>query len=175
MSEATLSSTVDCVRRELVANPDGVLEAIASRYGLPLLSVVECLPPERWKRISGEHFIDILQDISGWDDVTFIIHTRDVIAEFHGPLPSGTSGRGFYNLHGSGGLSGHLLITSCRAIVFLRRPFMGLDTLSVQFFNGDGDAMFKIFVSRDEKRRLMTEQVERFARLEARFAALHGS
>lgn len=68
-------------------------------------------------------------------------------------------------------MSGHLRAGNCRAIVFLRRPFMGTDTLSVQFFNGDGEAMFKIFVGRDEARRLKADQVARFAALEARFAA----
>ena len=42
---------------------------------------------------------------------------------------------------------------------------MGMDTVSAQFFNADGDAMFKIFVGRDESRRLKADQVERFARL----------
>ena len=92
-------------------------------------------------------------------------------SEFEGPLPGGTRGHGFYNLKGGGGLSGHLRATNCRAIVFLRRPFMGMDTLSVQFFNANGEAMFKIFVGRDENRRLKADQVERFARLKVRFAA----
>jgi putative heme iron utilization protein len=48
---------------------------------------------------------------------------------------------------------------------------MGMDTLSIQFFNVDGEAMFKIFVGRDEKRQLKADQVERFAALEAKFAA----
>lgn len=80
-------------------------------------------------------------------------------------------GHGFYNLKGGDGLSGHLRATNCRAIVFLRRPFMGMDTLSAQFFNADGEAMFKIFVGRDENRRLRADQVERFGMLEAKFAA----
>ena len=49
---------------------------------------------------------------------------------------------------------------------------MGMDTLSVQFFNANGEAMFKIFVGRDENRRLKADQVERFARLKVRFAAV---
>lgn len=48
---------------------------------------------------------------------------------------------------------------------------MGMDTLSAQFFNADGEAMFKIFVGRDENRRLKADQVERFGMLEAKFAA----
>lgn len=171
MNEAVAISNIDRVRQELAAKPGGVLEDAASTHGVPLLSVVECLPTEMWKRISGEHFIDVMQDISGWGDITFIVHTKDAIVEFEGPLPGGRSGHGFYNLNGGRGLTGHLRATNCRSIVFLRRPFMGMDTMSVQFFNAEGDAMFKIFVGRDESRRLKVDQVERFAQLEAKFAA----
>jgi putative heme utilization carrier protein HutX len=171
MNQAVTVSALDRVRQELVAKPDGVLEAVASAHGLTLQRVVECLPTERWKRISGEHFIDVMQDIAGWGDITFIVHSKDAIVEFEGPLPGGTSGHGFYNLKGGRGLSGHLRATNCRAIVFLRRPFMGMETLSVQFFNTDGEAIFKIFVGRDENRQLKADQVARFAQLEARFAS----
>ncbi len=171
MNETDAVSELDRVRQELAEKPDGVLEAVASAHHLPLQTVVECLPAGMRKRIAGEHFIDVMQDISGWGGITFIVHTKDAIVEFEGPLPSGSSGHGFYNLKGGNGLSGHLRATNCRSIVFLRRPFMSTETLSVQFFNADGEAMFKIFVGRDEKRRLKADQVERFAALEAKFAA----
>ncbi|MCC7348731.1 MAG: heme utilization cystosolic carrier protein HutX [Variibacter sp.] len=171
MNEAVAVSELDRVRQELAAKPDGVLEAVASAHGVPLQRVVECLPADQWKRISGEHFIDVMQDIAGWGGIIFIVHSKDAIVEFEGPLPGGSSGHGFYNLKGGGGLSGHLRATNCRAIVFLRRLFMGTPTMSVQFFNADGEAMFKIFVGRDESRRLKADQVERFSALEARFAA----
>lgn len=169
MNDSIAFTELDRVRQELAEKPDGVLEATASTYDLPLQSVVECLPPEMWKSISGEHFVDVMQDISGWGDIIFVVHTRDTIAEFNGPLPGGAPGHGFYNLHGDRGFSGHLRADSCRAIIFLRRPFMGMDTLSVQFFNAFGEAMFKIFVGRDESRRLKVGQIERFRQLEARF------
>lgn len=172
MNETVAVSELDHVRRELAAKPDGVLEAVAAEHRLPLLSVVECLPGEMWKRVAGEHFIDVMQDVSDWGDITFIVHTRDAIVEFEGALPGGTSGHGFYNLKGGGGLSGHLRAANCRAIVFLRRPFMGTETLSIQFFNADGEAMFKIFVGRDESCRLKADQVGRFAQLEAKFTAV---
>lgn len=170
MSKTVSLSVLDRVRQELATKPNGVLEAVAATHSVSLLSVIECLPSEMWKCISGEHFIDVMQDISGWGNITFIVHTKDVIVEFEGPLPTGTSGHGFYNLKGGSGLSGHLRATNCRAIVFLRRPFMDMDTLSVQFFNTEGEAMFKIFVGRDESRRLKADEVECFARLEARFS-----
>jgi putative heme utilization carrier protein HutX len=171
MNEAVILSKLDRVRQELAEKPDGVLEAVVAAHGVPLQSVIECLPADKWTRISGEHFVDVMQDISNWGGTTFIVHTKDVIAEFEGPLPSGTSGHGFYNLKGGGGLSGHLRATNCSAIIFLRRLFMGVETQSVQFFNADGEAMFKIFVGRDENRQLKADQIKRFAALEARFPA----
>ncbi|MBN8969023.1 MAG: heme utilization cystosolic carrier protein HutX [Rhizobiales bacterium] len=172
MNEAVVVSDLDHVRRELTAKPDGVLEAVASAHHLSLLSVVQCLPGEMWKQVDGGHFIEVMQDISSWGDITFIVHTKDAIVEFEGRLPNGTSGHGFYNLKGGGGVSGHLRAANCRAIVFLRRPFMGTQTLSIQFFNADGEAMFKIFVGRDENRKLKADQVGSFDRLEAKLAAV---
>jgi putative heme utilization carrier protein HutX len=171
MNGISAAENVDRVRQMLAAKPDGVLEAVATQHNMPLQTVIECLPSDMWKRISGNHFMDVMQDISGWGDVIAIVHTKDVIFEFNGRLPAGALGHGFYNLKGGSSLSGHLRHENCRAIVFLRRPFMGMDTLSVQFLNADGEAMFKIFVGRDEDRRLKTDQVERFAQLERRFAS----
>ncbi|MFA7307148.1 MAG: heme utilization cystosolic carrier protein HutX [Hyphomicrobium sp.] len=159
------------VREELAEKPDGVLEAVASAHGLSLQRVVECLPAGMGKRIAGAHFIDVMQDIAGWGDITFIVHTKDAIVEYEGPLPGGTVGHGFYNLKGGNGLSGHLRAGNCHAIVFLRRPFMGVETMSVQFFNADGEAMFKIFVGRDKERKLKADQVERFTALAAKFGS----
>jgi putative heme utilization carrier protein HutX len=172
MNGVSAAEKVNRVRQAIAEKPDGVLEAMATQHNLPLQAVIECLPSKIWKRISGDHFVDVMQDISGWGNIMAIVHTKDVIFEFNGRLPAGALGHGFYNLKGGSSLSGHLRHENCRAIVFLRRPFMGTDTLSVQFLNADGEAMFKIFVGRDEERRLKADQVERFAQLERRFATV---
>jgi len=39
---------------------------------------------------------------------------------------------------------------------------MGKDSASVVFFNVDGGIMFKVFVGRDEKRALLSDQLTRF-------------
>lgn len=169
MSDAVVLQRLDQARQELAEKPDGVLEAVAAEHNLPLQAIVECLPATMWKRISGDHFLDVMRDVSQWGVVVVIVHTKDVILEFEGPIPQGKLGHGFYNLQGGGALSGHLRAANCGAIVFLRRPFMGTDTLSIQLFNADGEAMFKIFVGRDEHRELRRGQVERFSELEGRY------
>jgi len=59
---------------------------------------------------------------------------------------------------------------NCTHIAFVSRPFMGRASRSLQFFNGAGEAMFKIFVRRDEKRELLPEQLARFDALRAKLA-----
>ncbi|HRO48844.1 MAG TPA: heme utilization cystosolic carrier protein HutX [Hyphomicrobium sp.] len=175
MTHANTATARDLVRIALADDPGGILEATASRHGLSLQDTVECLPADMWTRISGTHFVDVMRDLSEWGDVTVISHTKDAILEFEGPVPNGTLGHGFYNLGGGSGLSGHLRADNCKAIVFLRRPFMGKETLSVQFFNADGEAMFKIFVGRDESKKLKADQVKRFTQLETRFPETKGA
>jgi putative heme utilization carrier protein HutX len=172
MTRQISSAVRDNLRQQLAEKPDGVLEAVAAQHSLPLQTVVECLPDAMWVRVPGTHFASVMEDISKWGPVTVIVHTRDVILEFEGPLPPGKFGHGFYNLQGGhGGLHGHLRADNCRAIVFVRRPFMGKETASVQFFNADGEAMFKIFVGRDDKGALRPDQITRLSALQDRLSA----
>jgi putative heme utilization carrier protein HutX len=176
MNASPVSAELDPVRRELAENPGGILEATAAQHGLPLQTVIECLPDTMWTRVAGDRFVEVMEDLSEWGSVTVIAHTKDIILEVEGPVPAGKLGHGFYNLHGGSPIGGHLRADNCKAILFLRRPFMGKDTLSVQFFNARGEAMFKVFVGRDESRALKPDQVARFAQLEARLstaAAVH--
>ena len=57
---------------------------------------------------------------------------------------------------------GHLKAENCAHIAFVNRPFMGRPSRSLQFFNGNGEAMFKVFVRRDKERNLLDEQVQLF-------------
>lgn len=168
MSQSSAPADLDAIRRELAENPGGVLESTASQHGLSLQAVVELLPQEMWARVPGDLFVEVMQDLTEWGDVTVIAHTRDIILEVEGPVPPGKLGHGFYNLHGDSPIGGHLRADNCKAIVFLRRPFMGKESVSVQFFNEEGGSMFKVFVGRDENRALKPEQVERFEALKAR-------
>lgn len=168
---STQPTTVDKIRQAIAAKPDGILEMLAAEHAVPLRVVMDCLPGESVAVADGARFVEALGDIAEWGDITFICHSRDAVIEFSGPLPHGKIGHGMYNLQGGkSGLSGHLRPERCVAIYFVRRPFMGMETISVQFFNAEGEAMFKVYVGRDEDRRLRADQVERFLQLQARLA-----
>lgn len=155
--------------RHLAEKPDDVLEMVAEQARQNLLTVTECLP-ERYRAFaSGHQAEEVMTDIAEWGPVTVLVHTADLILECKGALPRGKFGRGYFNLMGHGPIGGHIRLDRCAAIGFVRRPFMGADdSCSVVFFNQDGDAMFKIFVGRDDKRCLLPDQVDRFTRLQQR-------
>ena len=162
------SAVLDLLRERLARQPGGVLEVVADEVGVSLRTVVGCLPAEMHSEVAGDHFCEVMEEVATWGPVTFIVHTPDGVFEFAGPLPKGRPGQGFYNLKGEGALSGHLRSNRCRSIVFLRRPFLGKETASIQFFNESGGSMFKIFVGRDASGELRADQLARFAALEAR-------
>jgi hypothetical protein len=153
----------------LASNADGILEQIARDYGVSTFEVVRQLPADHRTVVPGEKFADIMQALTAWGEILFIVHTKDVVLECVGKIPPGNFSHGYYNLHGDSPIGGHLKAENCKHIAFVSRPFMGRASRSLQFFNGDGEGMFKIFVRRDEKRELLAEQVAAFDTLRAKF------
>jgi hypothetical protein len=153
------------LREKISANPGVVFEDAAREHNVPARTIVEALP-EAMRRLAPETaFIDAMDDISGWGDVTVIVHTEDGIMEFGGPVPKGQVARGYFNLMGRTGFHGHLRHERCAGIAFVERPFMGRTSCLLIFLNTDGGIMFKIFVGRDDKGELMADQLEKFRAL----------
>lgn len=155
------------LKQRLAANPDGILEDVARTYSVSTLDVVHALPSANCKIVSGDRLEAILNAVTEWGSILFIVHTADLVLECEGPLPRGTFGRGYFNLHGDSPIGGHIRASRCKEIAFVSRPFMGRESRSIQFFNLDGSAMFKIFVRRDAERNLIADQVARFDALKA--------
>jgi len=153
----------------VAASPGDLLEQIAREYGVSTLEVVRNLPAEQGTVVSGEAFADIMQDITTWGDILFLIHNGDIVLECIGALPPGTFGHGYFNIHGESPIGGHIKADNCKAIAFVVRGLKRV-SLSVQFYNGAGESMFKIFVARDDQRELKPDQVARFEALRARYA-----
>jgi heme iron utilization protein len=158
------------LKERLAKNADGILEQIARDYGVSTFDVVAALPDAHRAIVQGGEFERILSALTAWGPVVFIVHTPDIVLECEGPIPPGTSGRGYFNLHGDSPIGGHIKAENCKNIAFVMRPFMGRESRSIQFFNAAGEAIFKIFVRRDEARELIGEQVKLFDELKDSFA-----
>lgn len=167
----TAGGVPDQLRADLAAEPDGVLETLARKHGVPMETVFSALPAGSAVAAPGTAFEEIWADLATWGTIMFIVHTQDGVFETKGVLPPGTSGRGYFNIHGDSPIGGHLKADRCKAIRFIDRPFFKRRSLSVQFVSVDGEVMFKVFVGRDENRELNPDQIGRFEALRARFAA----
>lgn len=154
------------VQDAIAASPMAALEDIARNAGVRTREVLENLPDGQATCVPGEHFIDVMQAMTKWGDVTYIVNTPEVITEVKGPIPKGVLKNGFYNLHGKT-LSGHFRADKCALIAFVSRKFMGTDTMSVQFYADSGACMFKVYLGRDSKRNLIAEQIAAFDALRA--------
>jgi putative heme utilization carrier protein HutX len=158
-------------REKLAAKPDGVIEAIAAETDLPTQAVLELTPAQERIFLPAESFEELWEELSTWGEVLFIVHTKDIVCEVVGQLPVGTFGQGYYNIHGDSPIGGHIRAANCRAIYLVDRPFHGRRSCSVQFFNANGEAMFKVFVRRDKARELLPQQLAKFDALKARSAS----
>lgn len=174
-SQASLAAVpaadaMERIQQALAAKPDGVIESIAREVGVSTLAVLEATPAEGRHYIAPERFEALWQEMSTWGIILFLVHTVDVVLEVDGTLPVGSFGHGYYNIHGDSPIGGHIKAENCTAIYLVDRKFHGRRSCSVQFFNGAGEAMFKVFVKRDAQRELLADQVARFEALKTTFA-----
>lgn len=155
----------------LARDSDGILERIAAELNVSTFEVVKALPADQCTVVGKEHFMAVMEDLQAWGDVLFIVHTSDIVLECVGKIPPGSVGHGYYNIHGDSPVGGHIKYDNCAGIAFVARPFMGRASRSIQFFNADGGAMFKVFVRRDAERNLLPDQLARFDALRDRLKA----
>jgi putative heme utilization carrier protein HutX len=166
-----LSTELADLKAHMAQNPGAVIEDVARERKIVPRAVIEALPPEMVRIGRGDAFVEAMQDIAQWGEVTLIVHTDDAIFEFTGSVPAGEIGRGYFNLMQPKGLHGHLRHDRCAAIAFVERPFMGKSSAFAAFLNLDGGIMFKVFVGRDEARALRQDQLERFRSLAGKIGA----
>jgi putative heme utilization carrier protein HutX len=166
-----LAAPTSELRQKISDNPGVVFEDAAREHNVAPRIIVEALPEGMRRLAPGAAFIDAMDDIASWGDVTVIVHTEDGIMEFGGPVPKGQVARGYFNLMGRTGFHGHLRYERCGGIAFVERPFMNRTSALLVFLNQDGGIMFKIFVGRNEKGELKADQLEKFRALRDRLSA----
>ncbi|WP_198304329.1 heme utilization cystosolic carrier protein HutX [Arcobacter vandammei] len=122
------------------------------------------------KAISSSHFDEVLEDISKWGKILMIKITPSFVIEIKDHMPLGTYGHGYYNFDSKeSSISGHLKVDDIKEIVFSSKTHRGMLSHSVVFNDEKGEHIFKVFVTRDENRVLLKEQVEKFEALRERF------
>lgn len=154
----------------LAETPHAALEDIARAAGTTPLAVLRALPEGEVTAFPGTLLPEVMEDIAGWGEITFIVNTPTVILEVKAPLGHGQIGHGSFNLHDKA-IGGHIRYEQCDCVAFVKRKLFGTETRSVQFYAGDGSCMFKIYLGRDEARALKPDQIAAMDALQARLSA----
>ena len=81
LATASLTNDLNAIWAALKEQPDGVLDDIARRHGVPLRVVLDLLPGAAARSASGARFVEIWGDLVDWGPVTFIVHTEDGVFE----------------------------------------------------------------------------------------------
>lgn len=146
----------------LAQDPGQHTLAMAQALSMPEGDLIRALPRDMVTLWSGEQSEALLAQLASWGQLTTIVESCGSIFEFKGPLPAGRVGRGYYNLMGDEGLHGHLKLDEVAHIALLSKPFMGSESHAFVFIGHSGRCIFKIYLGRDAKRRLLPEQQQQF-------------
>lgn len=148
-----------------------MLDSLAHELEISEAEVIRGLPENMRVDAPASDFEAIWNTMTGWERVTFIARNPGAVVEVSGTLPEGKFGHGMFNLiDRNNPLRGHLMVSRLGAIFLVSKPFFKLESHSVQFFDTDGQAMFAVYVGRDEKRALIPSALEGFTALRNRYA-----
>ncbi|MGE6106460.1 heme utilization cystosolic carrier protein HutX [Aeromonas sobria] len=150
----------------LEQDPGAHPSSIATELAVSEWEVVRHLPSELVTQVPAGEAEALLADLANWGLVTTIVESDGSLFEVKAPFPKGKTARGYYNLMGRDGeLHGHLKLDKVVGIALVSKLFMGKEGHSFQFFGHSGRCIFKVYLGRDEQRRLLPDQVERFKAL----------
>lgn len=154
---------------DLIRMLDGVaIEGLAEESGMPARDVVAQLPANMRSFVSANKLVSILEEISGWGDVTVLLRTPEGAIEITTSLPRVEVAQGYFHWLGESKFRGHFQFDQCAGIAFVQRAFMRRPSAFILFFNRKGGIMFKIAVRRNEHHMLAEDQLSAFQNLAKR-------
>lgn len=147
--------------------PNISVSEMANRLDLSEGEVTLALPSQYVSIYSGDKTQTILETLPAWGRVTTIIHSHGSIFEAKAPFPKGKVAHGYYNLMGrkDGELNGHLKIDLVTDVACVSKPFKGMESYFIGFYDQAGNCIFKVYLGRDKKRQIIAGQIELFNRL----------
>ncbi|MDP2570896.1 MULTISPECIES: heme utilization cystosolic carrier protein HutX [Vibrio] len=158
------------VAQILEQDPTLLPVSVAEQLDVSEHDVVRSLPEGMVTMIDGEFAQELLEGLVGWGPVTTIVHSMGSIFEVKAPFPKGKVARGYYNLMGDKGeMHGHLKLDLVKSVALVSKPFRGKESHYFGFFTEQGDSIFKIYLGRDESRKLLPDQVEKFNALKKQY------
>lgn len=148
------------------------IDKMAEALHVKKMDIITNLPQSIATVANGDSFDTIIEDLQTWGEVLFIKITPSFVIEVKTKISKGSYGHGYYNFDMSQApLGGHLKADDIDKILFLSAKVMrGMLSHSVQFFDKEGENIFKIYVTRDENREFIQSQLEAYKNLKKQFS-----
>jgi oxygen-independent coproporphyrinogen-3 oxidase len=158
------------VAQAIHTNPGAFPASIARDLGIPERDVVRYLPEGMSREVPGREFEAIWEVMATWERVTVIVTNDGMIAEVPGKLSSGSTAQGYFNLSDEDApLHGHIRAELIDSIFFVSKKVMGMDSHSVQFFDGKGDKVLSVYLGRDEEMKIIPSVLDSYTELRASY------
>jgi putative heme utilization carrier protein HutX len=121
---------------------------LARQLGVPELEVVQAMPEDLVVELDFEQWEDIIRSFEVLGDVHTIVSNGATTLENVGQFGKFSKSQGFFNVQ-TPSLDMHIRSQALGAIYAVRKPSHtdGKDALSVQFFDLQGNAAFKVFLT----------------------------
>ena len=161
--ERASSNLAESVAAALEQRKPWMLSSLAGMFNVTEKQAAQALPEGMCAFASGGDFAGIWEALGEWEKATFIVQHEGHVFEVSGRIPAGTPGNGNCNLAAGEALGGHIRADLIADIAFLSLPFMGLESHSVQFFDGRGGVAFAVYAGREHHRILPSVRAAFFA------------
>jgi putative heme iron utilization protein len=134
----------DAVRRA----PAAMTMQLARQLGVAEVEVIRALPDERAVELDASRWEDLLRALEPVADVHVIVSNGAVTSEVIGTFGGFSTFGEFFNVQ-SGSLDMHIRHARLAAVFAVVKPSHtdGVSTQSIQFFDREGAAAFKVFLS----------------------------
>ena len=161
--ERAASNLAESVAVALEQRKPWMLSSLAGMFNVTEKQAAQALPEGMCVFASGGDFAGIWEALGEWEKATFIVQHEGHVFEVSGRIPAGSPGNGYCNLAAGEALGGHIRADLIADIAFLSLPFMGLESHSVQFFDGRGGVAFAVYAGREHHRILPSVRAAFFA------------
>ena len=144
LSPETRQRVRDAVRN----SPAAMTLQLARQLGVPEVEVIRALPDGRGVELDASRWEELLRAFERLGDVHVIVSNGCVTSEVVGRFDGFSTWGEFFNVQ-SGSLDLHLRPARLAAAFAVEKPshMDGVRTLSFQFYDRDGAAAFKVFLS----------------------------
>ena len=148
MSRTTPNDVATQVREALARNPGAMTMQLARDLGVPEAEVVRALPDGRAVELDAGRWEEIIRSFEALGQVHVIVSNGATTIEAVGQFGGFSTWGEFFNVQ-SQSLDMHVRWGQLAAVFAVEKPSHvdGVNTLSFQFYDRDGHAAFKVFVT----------------------------